>query len=122
MRYIIYGAGAIGGPIGASLFEGGSDVVLIARGEHARAVAANGLRFGSPARGWRTLRIPIVEHPSDLTIGSGDVVILAMQSQGTASALEALSLVASTDVPIACAQNGVDNERAALRQFANVHG
>jgi 2-dehydropantoate 2-reductase len=121
MRYIIYGAGAIGGPIGASLFEAGCDVVLIARGEHARAVAANGLRYGTPDRGWRTLRIPIVERPEDLTIGAGDVVVLSMQSQGTASALEALALVASPDVPIVCAQNGVENERMALRHFANVH-
>ena len=121
MRYIIYGAGAIGGPIGASLFEAGREVVLIARGEHARAVAANGLRFGTPGGGWRTLPIPIVEHPRDLTIGTGDVVVFAMQSQGMASALEALSLVASPDVPVACAQNGVENERLALRHFANVH-
>lgn len=122
MRYIIYGAGAIGGPIGAALFEAGRDVVLIARGDHRRAVAANGLRYGNPAGGWRTLRIPIVEHPSELTIGAGDVVVLSMQSQGTAAALEALSLVAAPDVPIVCAQNGVENERAALRHFANVHG
>jgi 2-dehydropantoate 2-reductase len=121
-RYIIYGAGAIGGPIGGALFEAGRDVVLIARGEHGRAVAANGLRFGTPAGGWRTLRIPIVEHPRELTIGAGDVVVLSMQSQGTAAALEALSLVAAPDVPIVCAQNGVENERAALRHFANVHG
>jgi 2-dehydropantoate 2-reductase len=95
--------------------------VLIARGEHGRAIAANGLRFGSPRGGWRTLRIPIVEHPGELTIGAGDVVVFSMQSQGMASALEALSLVASPDVPVACAQNGVENERAALRHFANVH-
>jgi 2-dehydropantoate 2-reductase len=121
MRYIIFGAGGIGGPIGASLFEAGHDVVLISRGAHGRAIAANGLRFGTPAGGWRTLAIPIVEHPRELTIGAGDVVVLSMQSQGTASALEELSLVAPPDVPIACAQNGVENERAALRQFGNVH-
>jgi 2-dehydropantoate 2-reductase len=122
MRYIIYGAGAIGGPIGGLLFEAGRDVVLIARGEHGRAVAANGLRLGTPAGGWRTLRIPIVEHPRELSIGAGDAVVLSMQSQGTAAALEALALVAAPDVPIVCAQNGVENERAALRHFANVHG
>jgi 2-dehydropantoate 2-reductase len=104
------------------LFEAGRDVVLIARGEHGRAIAADGLRFGTPGGGWRMLRIPIVEHPRELTIGSNDVVVLAMQGQGTANALEALSLGAAADVPVACAQNGVENERAALRHFANVHG
>ena len=32
MRYIIYGAGAIGGTIGARLSQEGLNVVLIARG------------------------------------------------------------------------------------------
>jgi 2-dehydropantoate 2-reductase len=122
MRYIIYGAGSIGGTIGASLFEAGRDVVLVARGEHGRAIAERGLRFGTPAGGWRTLPIPVVEHPSALTFGPGDIVVLAMQSQGSLSALDALSLVAPASLPIACAQNGVENERLALRHFANVHG
>ena len=122
MRYIIYGAGAIGGTIGASLFESGRDVVLIARGEHGRTIAARGLRFATPGKGSRTLRVPVVEHPRELTIGAGDVVVLAMKSQDTAGALEALSLVAPVDTAVACAQNGVENERSALRHFANVHG
>jgi 2-dehydropantoate 2-reductase len=122
MRYIMYGAGAIGGTIGASLFESGQEVVLIARGEHGRAIAAKGLRFGSVLGGWRTLAVPVVEHPRDLSIGAGDVVVLAMKSQDTQAALEALALVASPDVHIVCAQNGVANERMALRHFPNVHG
>lgn len=122
MRYIIYGAGAIGGTIGASLFEAGRDVVLIARGEHGRTIAAKGLRFGSPLGGWRVLPIPVVEHPRDLTIGAGDVVVLSMKSQDTESALDALAWTASPDVHVVCAQNGVANERMALRRFAHVHG
>ena len=39
MRYIIYGAGAIGGAIGAKLHQHGHDVVLIARGAHLQAIA-----------------------------------------------------------------------------------
>jgi 2-dehydropantoate 2-reductase len=122
VRYIVYGAGAIGGTIGAGLFEAGREVVLIARGDHGRAIAERGLRFGTPSGGWRTLPIAVAEHPRDLTLGTDDVVILAMKSQDSAGALEALSLVAAPDVPVACAQNGVENERVALRHFANVHG
>jgi 2-dehydropantoate 2-reductase len=121
VRYIIYGAGAVGGTIGARLFESGRDVVMIARGDHGRAIAAGGLRFGTPD-GWRTLRVPVVEHPSALTIGAGDLVLLALKSQDTTGALAALERTAPRDVPIVCAQNGVENERRALRRFANVHG
>jgi 2-dehydropantoate 2-reductase len=122
MRYILYGAGAIGGSIGAALFEAGRDVVLIARGEHYRALGARGLRFGTPGGGWRTLAIPVVDHPRALAFDAADVVVLSMQTQDTAGALEALSLVAPPEITIACAQNGVANERIALRRFANVHG
>jgi 2-dehydropantoate 2-reductase len=121
VRYILYGAGAIGGTLGAQLFELGRDVVLIARGDHGRAIAAGGLRFGTPA-GWRTLRIPVVEHPGRLAFQADDVVVLSMKSQDTTNALEALAPLAGPDIAIVCAQNGVENERRALRRFANVHG
>jgi 2-dehydropantoate 2-reductase len=121
MRYIIYGAGAVGGTIGAALARAGADVVFIARGEHGRALAADGLRFGTPD-GWQTLRIPTVAHPADLTFRTGDVALLAMKSQDTTAALTTLAPLAGPDLPIVCAQNGVANERRALRRFAQVHG
>lgn len=121
MRYIFYGAGAIGGTLGARLFESGRAVAFIARGEHGRAMAANGLRFGTP-EGWRTLRIPVVAHPDELTFGAADVVVLAMKSQDTTNALTALMARAPAGLHVVCAQNGVENERRALRRFANTHG
>ena len=117
----MYGAGAVGATIGARLFETNHDVVLIARGEHGRVLAREGLRFGTPA-GWRTLKIPTVDHPRALTLGAGDIVVLSMKSQDTDDALEALAAVAPRTIPVVCAQNGVENERRALRRFANVYG
>ena len=119
MRYILYGAGAVGGTIGARLFANGRDVVLIARGDHGRAIAADGLRFGTPD-GWQTLKIPVVEHPSRLRFRPDDVVIVSVKSQDTTGVLATLAPLAG-DVAIVCAQNGVANERRALRRFANVH-
>lgn len=122
MRYIIYGAGAIGGTLGACLHEAGREVVLIARGAHGRAIADQGLRFGSPDRGWRTLKIPVVSQPGELAFRADDIVVLSMKGQDTVAALDALAMAAPQTIHIACAQNGVENERAALRRFANVHG
>ncbi|MBT3333532.1 MAG: hypothetical protein HN394_18670, partial [Rhodospirillaceae bacterium] len=48
MRYIIYGAGGVGGVIGAQLFQGDVEVVLIARGDHLAAIQRNGLRYETP--------------------------------------------------------------------------
>ena len=42
MRLVVYGAGAVGGVVGGRLFQHGHDVVLVARGEHQRAIAARG--------------------------------------------------------------------------------
>ena len=44
MRFLIAGAGAIGGYIGACMARAGLDVTLYARGPHLRAMAERGLR------------------------------------------------------------------------------
>jgi 2-dehydropantoate 2-reductase len=121
MRYVIYGAGAIGGVIGAKLFEAGHEVMLIARGANYDAIAAHGLRLESPDRAV-TLPVPVVSNPADVGFRESDAVILAMKSQDTAAALRALAGGAPQRVTVVCAQNGVNNERAALRLFPNVYG
>ncbi len=120
MRYIIYGAGAIGGTIGAKLFSAGHDVVLIARGSHLEAMRNRGLTFESP-EGSQTLRVAVAGGPSEIDWRDGDVVLLTMKSQDTIAALEALRASAPADIPVICAQNGVANERMALRRFENVY-
>jgi 2-dehydropantoate 2-reductase len=58
----------------------------------------------------------------DARVASDDVVLLAMKSQDTEPALRELVAVAPPGVAVACVQNGIENERAALRLFANVYG
>ena len=96
MRFIVYGAGAIGGVIGALLYEHGSDVLLVARGAHATAIQESGLTFES-ATGRRALPIPVALSPPAL--GGDDVVLLAMKSQDTRDALMALRPVAAPTTP-----------------------
>jgi 2-dehydropantoate 2-reductase len=121
MRFVIYGAGAIGGVVGGRLFQAGHDVTLVARGTHREAIAARGLRLGSPDD-VATLPVPVVGHPSEAGLRPGDVVVLAMKSQDTAGAVHDLAAAAPPDVVVVCAQNGVANERTALRWFAEVYG
>jgi 2-dehydropantoate 2-reductase len=120
MRFVIYGAGAVGGTIGGRLFEAGHDVTLVARGDHLRALQGDGLTLVSPG-GSVTLAVPAVGHPGDAGLARGDVVVLAMKSQHTAPALVDLAGVAPEGVAVFCAQNGVDNERMALRAFPDVY-
>ncbi|MGH2584574.1 MAG: ketopantoate reductase family protein [Dehalococcoidia bacterium] len=121
MRYIIYGAGGIGGGIGGRLSEAGHDVVLICRGAHLEAIQRDGLLLRSP-EGEVRVPVPAVGHPREITFMPDDVVILTMKTQDTEGALRDLEASGGAGVPIVCAQNGVENERLAARRFARVYG
>jgi len=120
MRYIIYGAGAIGGTIGARLYMDGQDVLLIARGEHLARLQSEGMSYRNPEE-TRRMRIPAVGHPRDIEFTADDVVVLTMKTQHSYSALEDLAALAPPDTPIVCCQNGVANESMAARKFRNVY-
>ncbi|TMS00028.1 ketopantoate reductase family protein [Nonomuraea basaltis] len=115
MRYIVIGAGAVGGTIGARLHQGGHDVLLIARGAHYEALKRDGLRLITPET-TETLDIPAADGP--VPARDDDVLILATKSQDTIAALAGWP----SDLPVVCAQNGVDNERMVLRRFSRVYG
>jgi len=121
MRIIIYGAGGIGGVIGAQLFKAGHDVMLIARGSHLDAIQKNGLRYETP-HGAETLAIQAVGHPSEIDFRDGDIALLTMKAQHTLDALDTLRDAAGDATPVVCGQNGVANERLALRRFQHVYG
>ncbi|MFD5513721.1 ketopantoate reductase family protein [Streptomyces sp. NPDC059761] len=129
MRYIIIGAGAIGATIGGRLTEAGAEVVLVARGAHAEALTADGLRL-TTAAGARVHRIPVVTGPAELgELRPDDVLLLTVKTQDAIAALDAWGDAevagggtAAQRLPVLCAQNGVESERLALRRFARVYG
>jgi 2-dehydropantoate 2-reductase len=121
VRYVIFGAGGIGGGMGGCLALTGADVVLVARGAHLDAIVANGLELRQPD-GSSRVDVAAVGHVRDAGLRAGDVVIFAMKSQDTAGAIDDLVGVGQPDLAVVCAQNGVDNERQALRHFARVYG
>ena len=119
-RFVVYGAGAVGGTVAARLADAGHDVSVIARGAHGRAIATPGLVLETPD-GARTVRPQVADAPAELGLRPGDVVLLGMKSQHTAEAVAALSAVAPSDIAVVCLQNGVANERVALRRFRSVY-
>ena len=121
MRFIVYGAGGIGGVVGGRLFQHGHDVVLIARGAHREAIAGRGLTVES-ADDTVVLPVPVVGAPADITWQPDDVVLLTMKGNDTAAAVHALAEHAPASIAVVCGQNGVENERVALRSFSNVYG
>ncbi|MGV9456910.1 ketopantoate reductase family protein [Streptomyces sp. NPDC003635] len=129
MRYIIIGAGAVGGVIGGRLAGAGHEVVLVARGAHLAALREAGLRLRVPD-GEHVHRLPTVQGPDELgPLLPDDVLVLAVKTQDTAAALGSWGPApvegggtAAERLPLLCAQNGVEGQRIALRVFRRVYG
>ncbi|MFC7659614.1 ketopantoate reductase family protein [Pseudonocardia benzenivorans] len=71
MRYVIVGAGAIGGTVGGLLHQAGNDVVLVARGAHLDALRRDGLTLDRPS-GTTTLRVPVAGTLAEAGLRDGD--------------------------------------------------
>jgi 2-dehydropantoate 2-reductase len=121
VRFVVFGAGAIGGVVGARLHQAGHDVTLIARGAHHDAIRRRGLTIEDPDA-TAVLEIDVADAPRAVRWSGEELVLLAVKSQDSLPALRALEACAPADTPIVCLQNGVENERVALRLFANVYG
>lgn len=121
MRFVVVGAGAVGGVVGARLSRAGHEVVLVARGPHLDAIRADGLRVES-AEGTQVVRIPAAGSPAEVDWRPDDVALLAVKSHQSADALADLAAEAPAGLPVACLQNGIANERMALRHFPVVQG
>ncbi|MFJ9390370.1 ketopantoate reductase family protein [Nocardioides sp. NPDC101246] len=120
MRYVIFGAGAVGGVVGGLLHRAGIDVTLVARGEHLRAIQDLGLSLDTPD-GVLTLDVPAVEGASEVAWTEDTVVLLSVKGQQTEAALEDLAAYAPPGTPVVSLQNGVANEPRILRRFARTY-
>jgi len=126
-RYIIVGAGAIGGGIGARLHQAGHAVTLVARGEHLQALQRDGLRLRTPEEDV-TLPVPAVGGPAELDLQPDDVLVLSTKTHQAQSALaewcdiEVDGRSAGERLPVLTALNGVASEAMASRYFDRVYG
>src|SRR5690349_22460865 len=109
MRFVVYGAGAVGGVIAARLHLGGEDVQVVARGEHLTAIREDGLRLVT-ADGESVARVPAAERLADLDVGSDTAVVVAVKSHQTAGVMHDVARSTPPDVTLVSAQNGVANE------------
>ncbi|GAA1833876.1 ketopantoate reductase family protein [Microlunatus capsulatus] len=131
-RYVIVGAGAIGGAIGGRLAHAGLDAVLVARGEHLAALRSTGLRLRTPEEDV-TVPVHAVGGPDELELTEHDVLVVATKTQQAPDALTTWADApvhaggrvvgtAGERLPVLTALNGVASETMALRYFARVYG
>jgi 2-dehydropantoate 2-reductase len=102
--FAVVGAGAIGAYVGAALARGGGRVTLIARGEHLRAMQADGVQVLSP-------RGDFLAHPAATddwdVISEADVVFVGLKAYSLPEHAERLASLIRPGVPTIWAQNGV---------------
>lgn len=104
MKICVYGAGAIGGYLGAELARAGSDVTLVARGAHLAAMKRNGLTLlvGDERR-----VVPVRCTDDTAEVGPQDYVVLAVKAQAVAPALDSLRPLLGPGTAVVTAQNGI---------------
>jgi len=105
MRIAVMGAGGVGGYYGGRLAQAGHSVVFITRGEHLRAIQANGLKLTDGATS-TTIRAQSTDDPA--TLAPVDVVLFCVKLFDTEDAARAIAPLLSKGGVCITLQNGVD--------------
>ena len=101
----MFGAGAIGGLVGARLAQNGVDVSLIARGPHLAAMRERGLRCsGIDPDDDFTVQLPATDDPAEL--GVQDVVFVGLKAHSAAEAAGTMTPLLGPDTVVVPAVNG----------------
>jgi 2-dehydropantoate 2-reductase len=104
MRFLIAGAGAIGGYIGAKMARAGKDVTLFARGRHLQAMQERGLRVLS-AEGDFEVHPQVIGNLQGA--GPFDVIFLGVKAHGLTQLAPQLKPLIGENTTVVSTQNGV---------------
>lgn len=106
MQLLIWGAGAIGGALGAHLARAGHDITFVDRvAEHVAAINRSGLRITGPLAEF-TAHGPA--FTPDALQGEWPAIVLATKAQHTEAAARALASHLSPEGYVLSAQNGLN--------------
>jgi len=130
-RYVFVGAGAVGSALGGLLAQNGTAVLLVARGDHARAMTDHGLTVRCPDT-ILTVPVPVVTTPDQARLTLDDVLVLTTKTHQAEAAINewadvpvhgndgAVAGRAADLLPVFTAMNGVAGEEIALRYVERV--
>ncbi|CAM3246333.1 2-dehydropantoate 2-reductase [Deinococcus saxicola] len=105
-RLLVWGAGAIGGTIGAYLVQGGFDVTFVdVAADHAQAINERGLNITGP---FGDFNVGAPAFTPEQLEGQWDTILLCTKAQHTAEAAKALAPHLSPDGVVVSIQNGLN--------------
>ena len=103
-KICIFGAGAIGGYIAASLAKTDSKISLIARGPHKKAIEQNGLTFIKNGKS-ENFKFKITDDPKTLEVQ--DYIFISIKAHSISNIVETLSPIINEQTSIISAVNGL---------------
>jgi 2-dehydropantoate 2-reductase len=104
MKICIYGAGAIGGFLGAELALAGEDVTLIARGPHLAAMQKNGLTLIRDGER-KVAKVRCLENPAEA--GPQDFVVITLKAHSVPGIVPHLQPLLGPETAVVWGVNGV---------------
>ncbi len=104
MKICVFGAGAIGGYMGAKLAQAGEEVSLVARGPHLAAMREHGLRLVED--GEETV-IPVRAEEDPAALGPQDYVIVTLKAHSVPGVVEKMQPLIGAGTTIVSGVNGV---------------
>ena len=124
MRFIIYGAGAIGSILGAYLARSNYNIVLVGRESHINRISQAGLKIITKEGRFKVTasELNVISQASQIEYQPGDILLLTTKSQDTEEAAKSLIQYLPNNTPFFCLQNGVSNENIVSRTFNMVYG
>ncbi len=106
MKTLVYGAGAIGGYLGAILTASGEDVTLVARGAQYEALSTRGIQLDGPRSGRpEPIKVRVCKPGEEK--GPYDTIFVTLKSQQIAEAAQHLRGLVAKDGVFVFPQNGI---------------
>jgi 2-dehydropantoate 2-reductase len=112
-RWLVVGAGGIGGYFGGLLAHAGQDVTFLARGEHLKAMREDGLRIETADRRYDIGNVRAYDAATDRE--PFDVVLFCVKTYDNAAAAAAVEGVVGDGTVVLSIQNGMDNDSEIQR-------
>ncbi|MDI6696523.1 MAG: 2-dehydropantoate 2-reductase [Anaerolineales bacterium] len=106
MRIAVFGTGGVGGYFGGRLAQAGEEVIFIARGEHLRAMQANGLRVDSIEGDFVIQPVQATDDTS--RVGKVDIILVAVKAWQVMEAAPVMKPMLGEETGVIWLGNGVD--------------
>lgn len=121
MKILVYGAGAVGGFLGAKLGQHGHQITLVTRDESVKIINTDGLKLTQDQKTslTRPRAVSSIPQAFESIPGEGpyDLIIMAMKSYDLDAAVDPLIAFCPTPPPIITMQNGIDVEQPLIAHY-----